>query len=233
MFSPLGTVRGSLITGRKSLFQRQWVNRPSTTISTHRTKSTATIHNTNTNENINDQQYNDIIRGTIPSYGKGLEVGQFAELHRTYRQHDLQNFASLIGDYNPVHGFPPCDDRSNEDAQHHNIQQQNVIYDRPVVHGILLASAFSTIFGTLIPGCLYRNQSLKFHHPVFIDELLVGKVIVTKLKQVNRRGAGGILCTCDTTLHKADNDASEKKEEGILCISGEAQVWLPGATLKS
>ena len=180
MFSPLGTVRGSLITGRKSLFQRQWVNRPSTTISTHRTKSTATIHNTNTNENINDQQYNDIIRGTIPSYGKGLEVG---------------------------------------------------IYDRPVVHGILLASAFSTIFGSLIPGCIYRNQSLKFHHPVFIDELLVGKVIVTKLKQVNRRGAGGILCTCDTTLHKADNDASEKKEENLLCISREAQVWLPGATL--
>ena len=236
MLSSLGTVRGSLTIGRISSLQRQWVRRrPSTTIiSTHRTKSTTTIHNTN-DENINDKQYNAIIKGTISSYGKGLEVGQFAELHRTYRHHDVQKFGSLIGDYNPVHGFPPPDDRSkNEDTQHYNIQQQNLINgDRPIVHGTLLASAFSTIFGTLIPFCLYRSQSLKFHHPVYIDEHVVGKVIVTKLKQVNRRDASGILCTCDTTLHKADNDARVEKEENILCISGEAQVWLPGATLKS
>jgi hypothetical protein len=68
---------------------------------------------------------------------------------------------------------------------------------------------------------------------VFIDQLVVGKVIVTKLKQINRHGACGILCTCDTTLHKADNDAREEKEKNVMCISGEAQVWLPGATLKS
>ena len=151
------------------------------------------------------------IQGTIPSHGKEIQVGQFAELRRTFGQQDITTFANLVGDMNPVH-FP------REEGDNDNIQQ-----DKPIVHGILLASVFSTIFGTIIPRCIYRSQSFKFYHPVRYDEQIIGKVVVTKLRQINRSG-GGVLCTCDTILHKIDDNTNNGD---IMCISGEAQVWIP------
>lgn len=147
--------------------------------------------------------------------GEAIQVGQFAELRRTFSQQDVYSFANLVGDMNPVH-FPP--DIQEDDAQHGSIQQD----DKPIVHGILHASVFSTIFGTIIPGCIYRSQSFKFYHPVRYDEEIYGKVVVTKLRQINRSG-GGMLCTCDTTLHKIDN----ANNGDIMSISGSAEVWIP------
>ena len=165
-----------------------------------------TTYNTNeSNPNIN-------IQGTIPSNGEEIQVGQFAELRRTFSQQDVYSFANLSDDTNPVH-FP-----QEDDAQHDNMPQE----DKPIVHGILLASVFSTIFGTIIPRCIYRSQSLKFYHPVRYDEEIYGKVVVTKLRQINRSG-GGVLCTCDTTLHKIDN----ANNGDIMCITGIAEVWIP------
>ncbi|KAL7538256.1 hypothetical protein ACHAXR_008397 [Thalassiosira sp. AJA248-18] len=165
------------------------------------------------------------IQGTIPSHGKGIQIGQFAELHRIYSQNDVHTFGALIGDFNPVH-FPS---KSNITTYNKN----QLSYEKPIVHGILLSSAFSTIFGTLIPGCIYRNQTLKFQHPVYVDERICGRVVVKKLRQINRQGgASGVLCTCDTTVTKTTNlqgDNNTESDEDIVCISGEAQVWLPGA----
>ncbi|KAL7454172.1 hypothetical protein ACHAWC_005806 [Mediolabrus comicus] len=85
---------------------------------------------------------------------------------------------------------------------------------------------------------------------VHVDELVVGKVVVTKLRQINRRGqrsgggssgGGGVLCTCDTSVIKktkqhdksnnADRNSDGEQEEIITCISGDAQVWLPDLQL--
>lgn len=175
------------------------------------------------------------IQGTIQSTtnGNGIKVGQYATLHRTYTHHDIHAFAALSGDYNTVH-FPDnnirlVDDDEEIQLQHDNIMQQTT-QGKAIVHGILLSSVFSTIFGTLLPGCMYRSQSLKFHNPVYADEHVIGKVAVTQLRQINR-SSGGVLCMCDTTLHKIDTN--NKKDEHMLCISGEAQVWLPGVKIDS
>ena len=182
-----------------------------------------------------------IIHGTIPSQGRGIQIGQFSELRRTYSQEDLIAFGALIGDHNPVH-FPAvnvtkyygsddnivrrCDDNGDQ-----NIHQES----RPILHGILLSSLFSTIFGTIIPGCIYRSQTLKFYHPVHVDELVCGRVVVTKLRQISRNGGRGVLCSCDTTVTKSDlysNNLAKTGESQITaCVAGEAQVWLPGVTL--
>ncbi len=61
-------------------------------------------------------------------------------------------------------------------------------------------------------------------------------MLVTKLRQIDRGGAGGgVLCTCETTVRKdqiddvSTNDKSDS--HSMLCVTGEAQVWLPGVTL--
>lgn len=176
---------------------------------------------------------NQSILGTIPKYGVGLEVGQFAELHRSFLQHDVNTFGALISDMNPVH-FP------GENAAHivaNNHLDNATTFKQPIVHGMLLSSLFSAIFGTLIPGAIYRKQYLKFNNPVFVGEEVVGRVIIRKLRHINRNGIG-VLCMCDTvvarsrelpTVHELSNDDSNDE---VTAISGEAQVWLPGATVK-
>ncbi len=67
-----------------------------------------------------------------------------------------------------------------------------------------------------------------------VDEEVLGRVVVRRLRQVGRRG---VLCTCDTKVVKMgnnDNNSNNNRdggEEEIVCISGDAQVWLPGLQL--
>ncbi len=117
-----------------------------------------------------------ILQGTLllPSHGggAGIQTGQFTELRRKFSQEDINTFGSLIGDFNPVH-FPSTHQSKNDESdrqQHDSVEviQQQHDTRTPILHGILLSSLFSTIFGTLIPGCIYRSQTLKFHQPVYV-----------------------------------------------------------------
>jgi acyl dehydratase len=100
------------------------------------------------------------------------------------------------------------------------------------VHGILTASVFSSIFGTLIPGSIYRSQKLVFQSPVYSNESIIGRVQVTKVKDMKSRG---LMVTCDTIVYK-NYDGSKNIQDcdnAIVCISGEATVWLPNKTISS
>eukprot|EP00529_Nitzschia_sp_RCC80_P037036 CAMPEP_0113444314 /NCGR_PEP_ID=MMETSP0014_2-20120614/2603_1 /TAXON_ID=2857 /ORGANISM="Nitzschia sp." /LENGTH=152 /DNA_ID=CAMNT_0000335323 /DNA_START=1 /DNA_END=457 /DNA_ORIENTATION=+ /assembly_acc=CAM_ASM_000159 len=39
-----------------------------------------------------------------------------------------------------------------------------------VVHGMLVAALFSSIFGCIAPGCVYLNQTLDFKKPVYVGD---------------------------------------------------------------
>ena len=199
-----------------------------------------------------------IIQGTIPLHGKGLKMGQYAQVHRTFTQDDVNLFGRLSGDMNPVH-FPPTTTPTLQtiyDKESSSSSSTAITNDSskllPIVHGILLSSLFSNIFGNLIPGAIYRHQSLKFHNAVHVNESVVGRVVVTKLRQINRKGrGGGVLCTCDTCVikmdvaaaqlfddetrsndsNKHDGGSSNRETKEIVCISGDAQVWLPDLQL--
>ena len=133
-----------------------------------------------------------------------------------------------------------------------NTTKHRTVKHKPIVHGMFASSMFSTIFGTLNPGAIYRSQTLKFQSMLYVDEEVVGRILVKKVRQIDRRvgpcggNKGGVLCTCDTSVVKVlkqvhpnenfsnyeeiDNGLKNEKEE-IVCISGEAQVWLPGAII--
>jgi acyl dehydratase len=90
-----------------------------------------------------------------------------------------------------------------------------------VVHGMLVASLFSSIFGTLIPGCIYKNQRLEFRQPVFVGDTIIAKVEVTDVRNMKGRGS---LVTCDTNIISNVSDSVHS----TAFVDGEAKVWLPG-----
>jgi acyl dehydratase len=86
---------------------------------------------------------------------------------------------------------------------------------KALVHGMLVASIFSSIFGSLVPGCVYLNQRLNFAAPVYADEIVLGRIEIEKVRKWRR---GGIVVQCDTQVLNSEETA---------VIKGTANVWLP------
>jgi 3-oxoacyl-[acyl-carrier protein] reductase len=87
-------------------------------------------------------------------------LGQEAEFVHQLTEQDLQAFASLTGDFNPIHS----------DAHF----AQKTTFRKPVVHGMLSASFISTLIGTRLPGAgaLWVSQKLDFHSAARIGDVL-------------------------------------------------------------
>ena len=135
------------------------------------------------------------------------------QVNRIFKPEEVHQFGDLIGDNNPIH-------RQNDVINFSEGSQQ-------IVHGMLSASLFSSIFGTLIPGSLYRSQSILFQTPIYSNEEVVGLVTVRKIRHVKRRG---VMVTCDTNVYKncgASAKQIQSNMDAIVCITGEAVVWIP------
>lgn len=81
-----------------------------------------------------------------------FEIGSFAELSHTFEQSDVETFANICGDNNPLHINEEFASKSR--------------FGGTIVHGILLSSLFSTLLGRTIPGSIYVSQTLSFKRPV-------------------------------------------------------------------
>jgi 3-oxoacyl-[acyl-carrier protein] reductase len=87
-----------------------------------------------------------------------IQVGDSVCLRATITEKDVQSFADLSGDYNPLHmdsGFA-----------------RTTSFQRRVVHGMILASYVSRLVGMHLPGAgaLWTQQSFRWLAPVFIDD---------------------------------------------------------------
>jgi acyl dehydratase len=97
-----------------------------------------------------------------------IPIGYEALLRRTITEKDVQTFAELTGDTNPLHmdaGFA-----------------SETRFKKRVVHGMLTASFISTVVGMQLPGpgALYLSQVLNFKKPVMIDDIIQVKTIVVQ-----------------------------------------------------
>ena len=92
------------------------------------------------------------------AYLEDLEVGQTAELRRTVAAADLDAFAAVTGDTNPVHL-----DEAYAAA---------TPFKGRIAHGMLSAGYISAVLGTRLPGpgAVYVSQSLSFRRPVRIGD---------------------------------------------------------------
>ena len=104
-----------------------------------------------------------------------LQLNQTDKIERKITEKDIDNFAKLTGDNNPVH--------TNLDFA------KKTIFKQKVAHGFLSASLISTLIATKLPGpgSIYLSQNLKFIAPVFIDDLVRVKVTVKEIDHEKKK----------------------------------------------
>lgn len=142
------------------------------------------------------------------------------QLTRTFTQDDVSIFAEVTGDKNPLHTSDPPLDLVKGPLQ------KILVEGKILVHGMLAASLFSTLFGTLLPGCVYRSQSLHFVKPIYIDDQVTATITVQHVKQSSRHG--GVMVQCESKVKKPLQGDDDDNGTMVECITGEAFVWLPG-----
>lgn len=127
-------------------------------------------------------------------YLEDLEIGMSDSLEKTISATDVETFAALSGDNNPIH----LDDE----------YAQSTAFGQRIVHGMFSAALISAVAGTKLPGAggVYFSQELKFRKPIFIDDTVIATLTITDINQ--RRGR----VTMDTQVHV----------KGVLVVSGAA-----------
>lgn len=128
-----------------------------------------------------------------------LSVGQQAELLKVITQQDIQIFADVSGDHNPVHF----------DVSY----AEKTPFKGVIAHGMLSATFISAIVGTIMPGkgTIYLGQNLKFLAPVRIGDQVRTVVTVKELIKEKRR------VICETSCYVGETKV----------IDGEATLLVP------
>lgn len=104
-----------------------------------------------------------------------LELGERAVIVKTITAADVQQFANLTGDRNPLHMDGDLAKASR--------------FGEPIAHGMLTASVISAAIGTKLPGpgTIYLSQDLRFLRPVKIGDTLIARIEVMELNREKTR----------------------------------------------
>tara|TARA_B100000315_G_scaffold75356_1_gene68961 strand:- start:289 stop:705 length:417 start_codon:yes stop_codon:yes gene_type:complete len=129
-----------------------------------------------------------------------IEIGKVIEYKKTFTEDDVLDFAKISGDNNPIH----LDKKYASES----------IFGQRVVHGILVTSMFSKIFGMIYPGIggIYLSQFVKYLKPVFINEQVIAKVTLINFDYDKKRGTFKTECF---------------KDNKVIVITGEAGILFP------
>ncbi|MFJ6024724.1 MaoC family dehydratase [Brevundimonas sp. NPDC092305] len=116
--------------------------------------------------------------GQHPSGGYILEelhVGMAAEKVIVATEARIRLFAEASDDFNPVH----LDEAF----------ASKTAYRGRIAHGLLSASFGSAVVGTILPGAgsIYVSQTLQFHLPVRIDDVVTIRITVVSVEPESAR----------------------------------------------
>jgi 3-hydroxybutyryl-CoA dehydratase len=136
-------------------------------------------------------------RGTICI--EDIEIGMTRHLRKVVTDRDIEMFAEVSTDHNPVH---LDDDYAND-----------TIFEGRIAHGMLTAGLISAVIGEQLPGhgTVYLGQSLKFLAPVRPGDLVTAQVEVVDIDLGRRRVQLDTPCSLD----------------GKKVLAGEATVLAP------
>ena len=122
-------------------------------------------------------------RGTICI--EDIEIGMKRNLRKQVTDRDIEMFAEISTDHNPVH----LDDAYAQDT----------IFEGRIAHGMLTAGLISAVIGEQLPGhgTVYLGQSLKFLAPVRPGDMVLAEVEVTDIDHAKRRVTMQTRCEVD------------------------------------
>lgn len=111
-----------------------------------------------------------------------LALDQSAEIARTVTATEVEAFAAVSGDTNPLH----LDDD----------YARGTAFGQRIAHGMLAGAYISAVLGTRLPGpgAVYVSQSLRFRRPVAIGDQVTARATVKDLDP--RRGWVTLATAC-------------------------------------
>src|ERR1044071_10119719 len=130
-----------------------------------------------------------------------FSVGDSAEITKKIEQSDIDAFASVTGDHNPVH----VDEEFAEATR----------FGKRIAHGMLTASLISAVLANKLPGAgsVYLGQTLQFVAPVFPGDEITARVTVKEIRE-------------DKPIVKLETICANQRDE--IVIRGEATVLSRG-----
>jgi 3-hydroxybutyryl-CoA dehydratase len=132
-------------------------------------------------------------------YFDELSVGQHAEVTRVVGAADIEAFAEVSGDINPVH---------LDDAY-----ARTTTFGGRIAHGMLSAAYISAVIGNKLPGpgSIYLSQTLRFRRPVKIGDPVTAIVTVKTLDAAKGHATFETVCQVN----------------GKTVVDGEALIMVP------
>ncbi len=126
-----------------------------------------------------------------------FKVGDSAEITKTIEQSDINAFADVTGDHNPVH----VDEEFAKTTR----------FGKRIAHGMLTASLISAVLANKLPGAgsVYLGQTLQFVAPVFPGDEITARVTVKEIRE-------------DKPIVKLETICVNQRDE--IVIRGEATV---------
>lgn len=146
---------------------------------------------TGSNVMLDQRPADNLPRGTICI--EDLEIGMTRYLQKQITDRDIELFAEVSTDHNPVH----LDDT----------YARETIFEGRIAHGMLTAGLISAVIGEQLPGhgTIYIGQSLKFLAPVRPGDVVLAEVRVLAIEYAKRRVT--LECRCavgDITVLKGE-----------------------------
>ena len=125
-------------------------------------------------------------------------VGQSASMSKVITEEDIESYAKVSGDYNPIH----MDEAAAEKSP----------FGGRIAHGMLSAGLISAVLGTKMPGegTVYLGQNLKFLLPVRIGDEITATCEVIEVKN-EEKGIYRLKTVCTN-------------QNGEMVIDGEAVI---------
>lgn len=121
---------------------------------------------------------------------KTLSIGDSGCFSKTILDCDVDGFARVSGDFNPLH----LDEEYARGTR----------FKRRIAHGLLSASVISTVLGTEIPGLgtIFRELHIRFDRPVYLGDTVTARAIVTEVINPKR------VCLMVACVNQAGEDVA-------------------------
>ena len=130
-----------------------------------------------------------------------FKVGEAASISHPISQEEINSYAELLGDKNPIHI---------------NLEYaQTTRFKNRIAHGMFVAGLISRVLGTKLPGPggIYLSQELYFKLPVYAGDTLRAQAVVTAWDA--ERG----IITLDTVVVNQDS---------LSVVEGKAKLIMSG-----